>query len=101
MLQLLLRAGVSVDGTADETPLFRAAEKGWLALLRLLLQHGANVHTRNYKGNTPLWIAACFRNTECMAELLNAGADPNAANNKGEVRLTWTRTRTLARLSCE
>ena len=80
--QLLLDAGVPVDGIADETPLFRAAERGWKSLLAVLIARGANVHTRNYKGNTPLWIAACFRNTDCMTELIAAGADPNAANNK-------------------
>ncbi len=78
-VQLLLAAGAPVDGVADETPLFHAAERGWVSLLCILLRHGANVHTRNYKGNTPLWIASCFRNDACMVELLNAGADPNGA----------------------
>ena len=78
-VQLLLAAGAPVDGAADETPLFHAAERGWVSLLCILLRHGANVHTRNYKGNTPLWIASCFRNDACMVELLNAGADPNGA----------------------
>ncbi len=76
-----------MDGSADETPLFRAAERGWLDLVRVLLRAGASVHTRNHKGNTPLWIASCFRNDEVMVELLGAGADPNAPNAKGEVPL--------------
>eukprot|EP00697_Spironema_sp_BW2_P005122 gnl/Spiro4/16908_TR9117_c0_g1_i1.p1 gnl/Spiro4/16908_TR9117_c0_g1~~gnl/Spiro4/16908_TR9117_c0_g1_i1.p1 ORF type:complete len:1272 (-),score=436.55 gnl/Spiro4/16908_TR9117_c0_g1_i1:98-3913(-) len=96
---MLLDHGVHPDGVppghapasgtteAVETPLFRAAEKGWTHLCELLLQRGANPNTRNAKGNTPLWIACANKRADCIAALLNAGADPNIPNLKGDVPL--------------
>lgn len=95
--ELLLEKGLKPDEDdgslqlkpeeAFETPLFRAAEKGWDQLLLVLINAGANVNWRNKAGNSPLWIACMNRHLECITELLNAGADPNLANNKGDVPL--------------
>ena len=54
---------------------------------QLLLDHGANVHQVDEAGNTPLHLAG---NTVATTSLLNAHADPNAINNKGEVLLHTT-----------
>jgi ankyrin repeat protein len=78
-----------------ETPLFRAAEKGWDQLLIVLLNHGANANFQNASGNTPLWIACMNRHLECITELLNAGADPNLPNHRGDLPLMCAAQRNM------
>jgi ankyrin repeat protein len=67
------------------TPLHLAAHFGRLEAMRVLLQHGADVHARsaNEMSNTPLHAAAAGGRTEAAAELLGRKADPNARQHGG------------------
>jgi DNA-binding protein YbaB len=65
----------------------RASERGRAACVRMLLQHGADVHARDSDGNTALTLAALSCYKECVKLLLEAKADVNAATNGG-----WTAT---------
>ena len=67
------------------TPLHLAAHFGRLEAMRVLLQHGADVHARsaNEMSNTPLHAAAAGGRTEAVAELLGRKADPNARQHGG------------------
>lgn len=57
LLSLLAR-NESVNFTQDgTTPLHLAAEKGYSAIERILIKHGADFHIKNEEGKTPLEIA--------------------------------------------
>jgi ankyrin repeat protein len=86
--EALLVAGASVDALSETmlTPLHEAAGKSLLDLVRLLVDHGANVNARDKFNNTPLRM--CASNAQSFASLdsfkqtvkilLDAGADINA-----------------------
>ena len=69
------------------TPLHLAAHFGRLETIRVLIEHGADVHARssNEMSNTPLHAAAAGGRTEAAAELLDRKADPDARQHGG-----WT-----------
>ncbi|HNZ53461.1 MAG TPA: ankyrin repeat domain-containing protein [bacterium] len=56
-----------------------------LELIDYLIENGADVHRRDRDGNTALYFACGVE--ERMERILNAGADINYKNNKGETPL--------------
>lgn len=64
-------------------PLFSAAEKGNLNMVKLLLKY-SDVNKQNLRGTTALWIACCNKHIDVVLELLQMGADPNLTNFKGD-----------------
>jgi len=86
--EALLKANASVDALSETmlTPLHEAAGKSLTDLVRLLVDHGANVNARDKFNNTPLRM--CASNAQSFASLdsfkqtvqtlLDAGADINA-----------------------
>lgn len=52
------------------TPLHLAATDGDLAIVRMLIQHDANVEAKNALQETPLHRAALFNRTEVIEFLL-------------------------------
>ena len=64
------------------TPLYVAADGGHLEVLRTLLQDGADVNLRCWNG-TALNCAVRSRNAISTELLLEAGADPDSQNRKG------------------
>ena len=90
------------------TPLMRAARGGDVALMRLLIDHGADPTVKQKNGTTLLMIAAGLgrrfdQNSDALeyerateADLLNSvkyslelGIDVNAANDAGDTALHW------------
>jgi ankyrin repeat protein len=78
------------------TPLMRAAKVSDVALMRLLLEHGADPAQAMKNQTTALMIAAARtgrgagpeeNTTDAIALLLARGADVNAANENGETAL--------------
>jgi ankyrin repeat protein len=69
------------------TPLHLAAHFGRVDAMRVLLEHGADVHARssNAMSNTPLHAAAAGGQTGAVTELLDRRADPDARQHGG-----WT-----------
>jgi ankyrin repeat protein len=69
------------------TPLHLAAHFGRVETMRMLIEHGADVHARssNEMSNTPLHAAAAGGRVEAVAELLGRRADPEARQHGG-----WT-----------
>jgi ankyrin repeat protein len=91
-VRVLLEAGADIEAAqkAGYTPLMSAASRGNLETLGVLLEAEARVRARNpkWKGATALWFAARSSGQgEAVRVLIEAGADPNTANEVGETAL--------------
>ncbi|RFU29562.1 hypothetical protein B7463_g6755, partial [Scytalidium lignicola] len=82
----------SADGPTALHRLAEASQWWYLDAIRYLVEHGANINSRNERGETPLHIACGgvqstnmnsisrpgFWSPDCVRLLLDLGADPNA-----------------------
>ena len=104
--RLLLERGADVNARTEQgnhdleggTPLHTAADYGRVEVVRVLLEHGANVGAEDNKGRTPLHDAAEYRiiknlekvedyasgKVEVVRVLLEHGANVGAKDNEGE-----------------
>jgi hypothetical protein len=83
-VRLLVQRGVSVDGkdagddwAPSERPLFRAARRGNLAIVELLLKAGTTPDWCCCSCVTALHEAILHRHANVVRRLLEAGSDPN------------------------
>ena len=88
MARRLLKLKVDVDSLNDNglTPLQRASEgrrEGYLDIMRLLLNYGANVNVHDNHRNTPLHFAVSEGHLEVARMLLEHNADVDSLNRKG------------------
>ena len=65
---------------AGETPLMFACQGGHLDIVKLLIEHGANVNTLDFDGDTALAHAARKGENKIVKFLIDAGADVNVRN---------------------
>ncbi len=79
---------VTKDG--DQALHYACKNRNW-GFTKLLIDHGANIHTRDSYGNTPLAIAVIKNspyqdrdNSEIVDYLIKYGADINSVNNYGK-----------------
>ncbi|CAM9490879.1 unnamed protein product [Ectocarpus sp. 12 AP-2014] len=103
----MLKAGANANGTSEAaaSPLFLAANRGRIDILKLLIDYGADLEgtssldkfadgfTGNLpfeQGTTPLHGALAGENLDALRLLLLAGADPNLADSKGCTPLMMT-----------
>jgi hypothetical protein len=106
----LIQNGADVNATVKETgetPLHGALAKAgrpyYLNVVRLLVEHGANVNAKTIpgletgafmrdvrtKGETPLHRAAAYADTATIEFLLEHGADRETRDANGDSPLTW------------
>ena len=69
--------------------LARAAKKGDIQYIRNLLDHGADINTRDKKGYTALIIATQYKYIVIIRLLLDRGADPNISSVYGDTPLIY------------
>ena len=69
------------------TTLHKAASKGYIEIVKLLIKHGADVNGRSYLENSPLHISAMYGRPEVAIFLLENGANVNAMNKHGDTPL--------------
>lgn len=81
-VERLIKAGAHVDG-AENIPLVVAASMGHLGVVRILLDHRANVNQATREGRSALMQAAQNGNDQIVQLLLENGADVNIANAVG------------------
>ncbi|MDP8979686.1 MAG: ankyrin repeat domain-containing protein [Acidobacteriota bacterium] len=84
----LLLAFAFLSPAAENSPFYLPIRNNDPPALRKLIQHpGPKV--RDSRGNSPLMYAAALGSLESMRLLLDAGADPNAANDFAATPLMW------------
>lgn len=71
-------------------PLIHATARNQTAIVKALLETGANVHVRRPGGDTALLSACIENNAEIIRLLLQAGANVNASNELGYTPLYQT-----------
>jgi len=83
-VKVLVEAGADVNATneADYTALHAATFRGWNEVVQYLVEHGANINARDYRGRTPFRIAEGTKQSfqfqdwpETAALLRRLGAD--------------------------
>ena len=88
-VEKLLAGGAQINGIAleipESTPLQIAAEAGNLAMVKFLIEHGANVKAEDAHGATALHSVK--DDTEVTRFLLAKGANPNAKDFNGNTPL--------------
>ncbi|KAK3391138.1 hypothetical protein B0H63DRAFT_132580 [Podospora didyma] len=87
-VEILIRHGAKVDvrhSRHQKIPLHHAAFADSLPAILVLLQNGANIHSRDFRGYTPLHCAV--KNLKSLRALLDAGADPNLKSIMGATPL--------------
>ena len=90
--RLVVDCGVdpNVQDDLGMTPLHRAASDGYLEVVELLLEHGANSNIQENKyGWTPLHYAAKKCHVNVARVLLDHGADPTIRDNEGKTPLDY------------
>lgn len=88
--QVLLAMSAQVEDRGqknDCTPLMEAASAGHVDIIKLLLQHKADVNAQSSTGNTPLMYACAGGHVEAVRELLDKKANVEDHNENGHTPL--------------
>eukprot|EP00095_Tigriopus_kingsejongensis_P010708 maker-scaffold179_size282488-snap-gene-1.25 protein:Tk10708 transcript:maker-scaffold179_size282488-snap-gene-1.25-mRNA-1 annotation:"ankyrin repeat and kh domain-containing protein 1" len=85
---IAMRANIEDRGLkGDCTPLMEAASAGHLDIVKLLINHSADVNAQSQSGNTPLMHACAGGHEAVVKALLEAGANVEDHNENGHTPL--------------
>lgn len=88
---LHLRCGTGLYSCHDPMPKRVARQRQAISLIKRLIQSGVDVNARARKrdrwNTTPIMVAATFDFLDAVSELLEAGADVSAEDDKGHTAL--------------
>lgn len=85
------RSVVDIDcktGPKQQSAVSAASENGHEDVVRLLVSHHCNIHTRSNIGSTPLLLASWYGHMVVVRVLLAAGADPDVPNKNHHTAIT-------------
>jgi ankyrin repeat protein len=87
----LLKLGADINTTNEsgETPLFNAAQLGYLEMCCFLLEHGANPQIADYQGDTALSFAAEYGKLSVVKLLLGQLGETENINEYFESSTAW------------
>ena len=91
VIEKLLRDGVDVKTKDEEyqsTALMWAAHNGHAQAVRMLIDNGAEINARRFKGETALWFAAQKGQLEPLKVLVENGADASIPGRDGDSAVT-------------
>ncbi|XP_051486447.1 BCL-6 corepressor-like protein 1 [Apus apus] len=86
---------------AGYTALHEACARGWVDILHILLEHGANVNCSAQDGTRPVHDAVANDNLETMWLLLSYGADPTLATYSGQTAIKLATSDVMKRFLCD
>ncbi|NWU92817.1 BCORL protein, partial [Upupa epops] len=86
---------------AGYTALHEACAQGWIDILHILLEHGANVNCSAQDGTRPVHDAVANDNLETMWLLLSYGADPTLATYSGQTAVKLATSDVMKRFLCD
>lgn len=93
-VEKILKKGIScnliIDQNTEITPLLFAIQINNLKLIKLLIQYGVDLNTKNSKGDTALIFAIQNKKEKIVKLLLESGADPNIKNNYDTTALIYS-----------
>lgn len=78
------KGGIDARTSQGRTALHYAASEGQGAVMHLLIDEGADVHTLDNAMQTALHIVAAQGHGTCVKMLLDAGADPTVTDSHGD-----------------
>jgi hypothetical protein len=81
------KGGIDARTSQGRTALHYAAAEGQGAVMHVLLDAGADVHSLDNGGQTALHIVAAQGHGTCVKMLLDAGADPTLTDSHGDSAL--------------
>jgi hypothetical protein len=87
----LLESGISPDSTdssGEWNALRTAARTGNGDIVKMLINAGADINSKDSYGNTALIIAVLMNKKDAVKILLNAGAEVNSRNHAGKTALS-------------
>ncbi len=78
----------AIHPESGDSPLIKAAERGAVDAIKLLLNAGAAIKQSNLiTGNTAFHVAATHNQSDAVRELIKRGMDINHRNNQGETAI--------------
>ena len=88
--QISKKDSVELKNNDDQSLLWWAAvSSSNVANIKLLLDAGADIESKDDSDRTPLCLAACRDNMDIANLLINAGADVNSKDNNDRTPLRW------------
>ena len=80
IVELLIKSDPKIDlhdgwDILGRTPLYRAVIKGNFAVVKALVQAGANINAKQWDGYTALYLAKATKNADMVNLLTELGAD--------------------------
>lgn len=84
----LISKGANINAQPfGKTPLITASENGFYDIVEILIDNGADIHLKDFKGDTPLNWAVSWGRTKIVNFLIQKGAIVNTFNNAGHTPL--------------